>query len=304
MDLSAASTNLSTLTGSNFTIIIGVFVTLVVMGIATLYDKRKSEDKTPAKTRELKPTNNSLGQKIQDFSSKFTGNFSEYSKKFSGLIPKREKKHNIENSEIQPLKSTSGIPKIFGTIRSKVSSFSFNLRGKKDKLNTGKSVLQPNKKAEATKFSGNEKISSFDIDQIVESKKDELDFDDNVLSQMSTASSLKNKNAAILNTDSNTDLSTDLSFDKNEFDIGFGEMNDESSEEDSLFGSGTEKISFTDDSDSLLDSLKKDIVVKKEKKIDFMTYMQGENLDVKVIKSELQEVLKNLKRYKQYSNNS
>ena len=35
--------------------------------------------------------------------------------------------------------------------------------------------------------------------------------------------------------------------------------------------------------DSLLDSLKKDIVIKKEKKIDFMTSMQGENLDLKLI---------------------
>lgn len=299
MDLSAASINLSALTGSSFTIIIGVFVTLAVMGIATLYDKRKGGEKILAKTGELKPTHNNLSQKIQDFSSKFTGNFSEYSKKLSGLIPKREKKHNLEKSEIKPLKSPSGIPKIFGTIRSKVSSFSFNLHGKKDRINAGKSVLQSNKKAEASQFSGNEKISDFDIDKIVDSKKDELDFDDNVLSQMSTASSLKN-NAAPLN----SDLSTDLSFDKNEFDIGFGAMDDESSEEDSLFGSGAEKISFSDDSDSLLDSLKKDIVVKKEKKIDFMTEMQGENLDLKALKSELQDVLKMLRNYRQYSNNS
>jgi hypothetical protein len=270
------------------------------MGVATLYDKRRSKDKTQVKIGELKPTQNNLSQRIQDFSSKFMGNFSGYSKKLSGLIPKREKKHNFESNEIKPLKSASGIPKIFGTIRSKVSSFSFNLHGKKDKINTGKSVQQPSKKAEASQFSGNEKASDSDIDKIVDSKKNELDFDDNVLNQMSTASSLKNNNAAILN----TDLSTDLSFDKNEFDIGFGAINDESSEEDSLFGSGVEKISFTDDSDSLLDSLKKDIVVKKEKKIDFMTEMQGENLDLKLIKSELQDVLKRLKNYKQYSNNS
>ena len=41
MDLSAVNINLSALLGSNFTIIIGVFVTLAVMGIATLYDRRK-----------------------------------------------------------------------------------------------------------------------------------------------------------------------------------------------------------------------------------------------------------------------
>jgi hypothetical protein len=294
MDLSAVNINLNSLIGSNLTIIIGIFVTLAVMGIATLYDKRKREGKTMVKTRELMPSLN-LSQKIQDFSSKFTGNFSEYIKKFGGLIPNRVKKQKPENSEIKPLKSTGEIPKIFGTIRSKVSSFSFNLRGKKDKINTGRSVLQPDKKSGSSQFSGNEKINDFDIDKIVDSKKDELDFDDNVLSQMSTASSLKNSDASLLN--------TDLSFDKNEFDIGFGAMNDESSEEDSLFGSGPEKIAFADDTDSLLDSLKKDIVVKKEKKIDFMTEMQGENLDLKLIESELQDILKRLKNYRQYSNN-
>ena len=133
-----------------------------------------------------------LNQKIKGFSSKYTNNFSEFSKKFSNLIPKKVNKNNLENSEIKPLKSTSGIPKIFGTIRSKISSFSFTLSGKKNKLGSGKSVLQSNKKVETSKFSGNEKVSAFDIDKMVDSKKDELDFDDDVLNEMSTASGLKN----------------------------------------------------------------------------------------------------------------
>lgn len=297
MDMSTVNTNFSFLTGSNLTIVIGVIVTLLVMGIATLYDKRKGEDKTLVKTGESKLSLDL--SKIKDLSSKYTGNLSEYSKKLSDLVPKRTKKSNLESSEIKPLKSTSGIPKIFGTIRSKVSSFSFTLHGKKNKLDSGTSVLQSGKKAETSKFNGNEKIRNFDIDKIVESKKDELDFDDNVLSEMSTASSLKNNSAALLN----TDLNTDLAFDKNEFDIGFGAMNDESSEEDSLFGSGSEKITLADEHDNLLDSLKKDIVVKKERKIDFMTAMQGENLDLKLIKSDLQDILDKLKRYKRYSSN-
>jgi hypothetical protein len=265
------------------------------MGITTFYDKRKGEGKPLAKSSELKPSFN-LSQKIKDLSSKYTSNFSEYSKKFSDLIPKRVKKQNLENSEIKPLKATNEIPKIFENIRSKISSFSFTLRGKKNKLESGKAVLQSSKKIEASKFSGNEKVSGFDIDKIVESKRDELDFDDNVLSEMSTASSLKNNNAALLN--------TDLSFDKNEFDIGFGAMSDESPEEDPLFSTGAEKISLTDDRDSLLDSLKKDIVVKKEKKTNFMSAMEGENLDTKGMESDLQEILKRLKKYKKYYNNS
>lgn len=43
MDLSAVNINLNALTGSNITIIIGIFVTLAVMGITTFYDKRKDE---------------------------------------------------------------------------------------------------------------------------------------------------------------------------------------------------------------------------------------------------------------------
>jgi hypothetical protein len=304
MDLSAVIGDLSVLVGSNLPIIIGVLVTLAVMGLATLYDKRKGKEKTPVKSGDPKPSSLNLSQQVQDLNSKYTSNFSEYGKKLSSLIPKKEKKQNLGSNEINPLKSAGGIPKIFGTVRSKISTFSSNLGGKKTKLSSEKPVLQPNKKADASKFSGNEKINSFEIDQLVETKKDELDFDDSVLSQMSTASSLKNNNAALLNNDLNNDLGTDLSFDKNEFDMGFGEINDESSEDESLFNSGAENISLGDESDSLLDSLKKDIVVRNEKKIDFMTEMQGENLDITVIKSELQEAVKRLKYYRQITQRS
>jgi len=92
-------------------------------------------------------------------------------------------------------------------------------------------------------------------------------------------------------------------FDKNDFDIGFEELNDESPEENALFDSGAEKIALGDDTDSLLDSLKKDIIIKKEKKIDFMTAMQGEDLEIKSLKSDLEGTLKRLKQFKQYSKN-
>lgn len=299
MDSSVVTVNLSSIIGSNFPIIIGIFVTLSVMGIATFYDKRKGENKIQVKIGNEKPSSN-LIQSIQDFSSKYTSNFSEYSKKLSSLIPERMKKHSPESSEIKPLKSTGGIPKIFGTVKSKISSFSFSMRGKKNKFGNENSALKPNKKAKTSKFNENEKISSFDIDRVVDSKKDELDFDDNVLSEMSTASSLKNKNAALMNADLEFDKND---FDKNDFDIGFEELNDESPEENALFDSGAEKIALGDDTDSLLDSLKKDIIIKKEKKIDFMTSMQGEDLEIKSLKSDLEGTLKRLKQFKQYSKN-
>ena len=81
-------------------------------------------------------------------------------------------------------------------------------------------------------------------------------------------------------------------------------MNDESSEDDLLFNTSSEKIALSDDRDSLMDSLKKDIVISKANKIDFMSKMQGENLDLKLIKSDLQDVLKKLKKYKDYSNHN
>jgi hypothetical protein len=296
MDLSAINMDLSALPGSNligsnFAIVIGIFVTLSVMGVTAFYDRYKKRDENLAKNGKLKPSLG-LNQKIKDFSSKYMSNFSGISKKFSGMIPKKEKKYKLENSEIKTLKPTSGIPKIFGTIKSKISSFSFNLRHR-NKYGSEKAALRPDMNQGTSKPSGNEKVSGFDVDKLMESKKDELDFDDSVLTEMSTEGGLKNNKTSSLN--------ADLSFDKEEFDIGFGAISDESFEEDSLFNTGAEKIALADERDNLLDSLKKDIVVSHEKKINFMTDMQGENLDLKIMKSDLEDVLKKLKKYKQYS---
>ena len=115
------------------------------MGSTTVYDKRKSKNKTLPKTKESEPSLN-LNQKIKDFSSKYMDDFSGFSKKFSNLIPKRANKTNLENIEKKSPKSTGEIPKIFGTIKSKISSFSINLRGKKNKFDSGKTPLQSNKK--------------------------------------------------------------------------------------------------------------------------------------------------------------
>jgi hypothetical protein len=297
MDLFGINIDLNSVTGPNFNIIIGVFVILIVMGVTSLYDHKKSKARSLPKTKDSK-SSLSFNEKKNDFSSKFMESFSELGTKLSNLIPKKGNKKSLEYNEIKPLKSSDEIPKIFGTIRSKISSFSYSLRGKKNRLESEKSLLQPNKKAEFSKLSGNEKVSGFDIDKIVESKKDELNFDDSILSEMSTASSLKknNENIGLLN--------SDLEFDKNEFDIGFGALNDETPEDDTLFNTGAEKIVLADEKDSLLDSLKKDIVITSEKKINFMTAMEGQDLDIKTLESELQGVLKDIRKYKQYSNRS
>jgi len=96
------------------------------------------------------------------------------------------------------------------------------------------------------------------------------------------------------------------------FDAGGGEQSDEDdfglnlpdealSDDDSSFTAATDEFSFEDDNDNFMESLKKDIVIEKEDKIDFMSAMEGENLDVEEIKSELQEVLTTLNKYKDYS---
>jgi len=290
--------DLNAIIEENFTIVIGIFVTLAVMGITTLYDKYKStdgsKDETSFQARELKSSLD-LDKKTESFNFKNINGFSEFSKKLSSLIPKKVHKNNFKNSETKSLKSGNEVQKFFDTLRSEISIFSSFWRGKEDKLGSGKTVLKSDKKVRTSKLSETDNVSGFDIDKIVESKKDELDFDDNLLTQMSTASSIKNNNDASLN--------SDLTFDQSEFDIGFGAMDDESSGED-LFNTGAEKIALADGHDSLLDSLKKDIVVSKENKIDFMTAMQGENLDLKLMKSDLEDVLQNLKRYRQRSNHN
>jgi hypothetical protein len=328
--------DLDAIIGANFTILIGVFITLAVIGTTTLYDKYKSKDKTSINTRELKPPSD-LNEKMKIYSSKvmdclseFSNKFSSliqkkvdknnlenseinhpksgngiskvilnslsgFSKKLSSLIPEKVNKNNLRNSEIKPSNLTGSIPKMFGSIRSKISSFSSTTGSKKNKMGGGKNVLQSDKKAGTSKFSKTDKVSGFDFDEVVGSKKDELDFDDN-LTQMSNASSIKNNKS--------TSPNSDLTSDKSEFDIGFEALNNEAYEDDLLFKGDSTKIDFAGESDTFLESLKKDIVITKEKKINLMNNMQGENLDVKVIKSELQDVLKKLKQYNEYSNHN
>ncbi len=291
---------------TNFTIFVGVFVTLAVMGITTLFDiyKNKNEDKdeNSLKSRELKPSFD-MGEKKVNFGSKGSNVFSELSNKLSGLVPKKASKNNFNNSDTKYLKSENGINKIFSNLKGKLSLLSLPRGSKGENLNSGKSALQSDKKAGTSKFGKDNKVSSFDVDQIVGSKKDEFDFEDDLLTEMSTASSIKdNKNSTKDNNAAS--LNSDLTFDDSEFDIGFGEMDDEQPQDDLLFNTGAEKIALADERDSLLDSLKKDIVISNENKIDFMTSMKGENLDVKLIKSELEDVSRTLKTYRQRSNHN
>jgi hypothetical protein len=295
MAVSAIKINLGSIGESNFTIILGIFVTVTVMGTSILYDKRQHKNKNLYNDTGSKPSSVS-GHKANSLGSGSLNGFSGFNKKLSNLIPKKINKNNSGNSGIKSTYSKSGIKKAFGSLRRKIPSFSLSSRSKKMGNVDGNGIQQTDNKMQTAQFNGIDKFSSFDVDKIVESKKSEFDFDDDLLSEMSTAGSIKESKSASLN--------KDLSFDTDEFDLGFEDTNDESSEDDLLFNTGSKKLKLNDEHDSLLASLKNDIVIKNEKKIDFMTEMQGENLDLKLIKSELEEVLKKLNKYRRYSNNN
>lgn len=281
---------------TNFTIVLGVFVTLAVMGITTLVDNRngKGEGKGDLpKSREMRSSFD-MDEKRRNPVSKKTNILSGITEKLGNLAPKKAGKTS-KSSETKPLKPKNGANGFVNTMQNKMSVFSSFLRGKKDKSNIGKPGLKSDQKTGTSKFNGTDKTSGFDVDKIVEAKKGEFDFDDDLLTEMSTAGSIK--------TADDSSLNSDLSFDQSEFDMGFGDLPEESTEDD-LFNTGAEKIAITDDHDSLLDSLKKDIVISKENKIDFMTAMKDENLDLKSIKSDLEDVLQNLKRYRQRSSHN
>ena len=84
------------------------------------------------------------------------------------------------------------------------------------------------------------------------------------------------------------------------FDIKIEGMDNEPDEDNFLFNPNSSEIKFGDESDSLLASLKNDIIISSEKKVNFMGEMQREDLDLKLMKSDLEGVLKNLKKHKKY----
>lgn len=72
--------DLITIYETNFTIFIGIFVTLAVMGTTTLYDKYKSKGGASFDLDNFKFFSD-LNQKITAFGSKGLKQFSKYSKK-------------------------------------------------------------------------------------------------------------------------------------------------------------------------------------------------------------------------------
>ncbi|MDD3246898.1 MAG: hypothetical protein PHF18_08615 [Methanosarcina sp.] len=316
--------DLKTIYETNFTIFIGIFVTLAIMGTTTLYDKYKSKGGVPVDLEEFKSFSN-LTQKITTFSSESLKHFSEYSKKLRGSIQnsfdssrkssisvKRDSsKNNPEKVEPIFLKTKDAIQKFFGNLRNKISSISSTLprRNKHDdeifvSLSDKK---EQNKKEPNSKFSVTDDVNN--LEKVVESKKDELDFDNDLLTKMSTASTLKSNSSeaniaepffGAMPSEFDESLEKDLMLDGNEFDIKIDGLDNEPDEDNFSFDADYTEIKFGDESDSLLASLKNDIVISNEKKVNFMGEIQGEDLDLKLMKSDLEGVLKDLKKHGRY----
>jgi len=312
--------DLITIYKENFTIFIGIFVALAVMGTTSLYDRYKSKGGASFDFKELKLFSGS-GPKITAIGSKCLKQFSEFCKKPGSFIQKKsssaQKKscliqsnsvsNYLEQLEAVLMKVKDAVQKLFVSIRGKISSLSSSLP-RKNIDNKEKFVPLSDSQKEDLKSGVTDKVNS--LDKVVESKKDELDFDDDLLTKMSssnalTASSPELKTveppAGEISSDLDMSFDNDFKLDENEFAIKVDGLDNEPAPENNFaFSENTAEIKFGDEKDNLLDSLKKDIVVKKEKKINFMDNMQGENLDVKLIKSDLEGVLTELNKYKQY----
>ncbi|AGF95773.1 hypothetical protein [Methanosarcina mazei] len=319
--------DLITIYETNFTIFIGIFVTLAVMGTTTLYDRYESKGGASFDLMKIKLFSNQ-NQQTAAFGSKSLKQFSDYSKKFSSLILNKsisgqEKsssmkkkstsiRSNSNNNSFERVekilfKAKNAVQNLFVNLRSKTLSLSSALPRRSSKDKEKFVSLSDTQKADLN-FSAADKANT--LDKVVESKKDELDFDDDLLTKMSTSDTLTVSSPELktvepslgsMSLDLDASFDTDFKLDENEFAIKVDGLDDEPDENNFKFSGNTEEIKFGDESDNFLASLKKDIIIKKEKTINFMDNMQGENLDLKLMKSDLECVLKDLKKYRQYS---
>lgn len=323
--------DLITIYKENFTIFIGIFVALAVMGIATLYDKYKEKGGASFSLKEFGLF--SGNSKIASSESNVLRQFSEFSKKIGNLIrnktgsgqkkfgssqkksisaQKNSSKNFIGQLETMLLKAKNSCQKYFAGFLNRISSLSSSLP-RKNKSDKEKFVsLSDNRNADL-KFDSTDKDNN--LEKAVESKKEELDFEDDFLTKMSTSGflaasssepankepSLKEPSPGEMSSGLDFAFDNNFSIDESEFAIKVDGLEDEPVENGLAFSENSAEIKFGDEKDNLLDSLKKDIVVKNEKKINFMDNMQGENLDIKLIKSDLEGILKDMKKYKQYT---
>ncbi|AKB29384.1 hypothetical protein MSSIT_2665 [Methanosarcina siciliae T4/M] len=324
--------DLVTIYETNFTIFIGIFVALAVMGTTTLYDRYKNKGGASVNPDESKLLTN-LSQKIKIFSSGGLKHFPEYGKKLRSLIPKSSGssrkmsgsnrknsgsvkktsgKNSLEKVGTVFLKAKGALQKLFASFSNKISSFSSSLL-RRNKKNGEKLVSLSGYEETDAKLSDAEKVNL--LDKVVESKKDELDLDDDFLTKISNTGTLMSNNPVSKGLEADTteqffgemsseldsSFDNDFNLDGSEFAIKVEGLEEESDKDTFAFNDETADIKFEDKSDIFLNSLRNDIIVSNEKKINFTDDMRGEDLDLKLIKADLEGVLKDLKKYRQFT---
>ncbi|HIH94972.1 TPA: hypothetical protein HA338_13465 [Methanosarcina acetivorans] len=324
--------DLVTIYETNFTIFVGIFVTLVIMGTATLYDRYKSKDGTSVNPDESKLFPN-LSPKRKTFSFGGLKLFPYSVKKIISLIPKssgsgrkksgsgRKKSGSVKKASGKNpfpkvgtvfLKAKGALQRLFASLNSKISLLFSALLHRNKKDEEKPASLSDSEDADE-KLSEAEKVNL--LDKVVESKREELNFDDDLLTKMSNTGTLMSNNPVSngleadtteqffgeMSSELDSSFDNDFNFDGSEFAIKVEGSDGELAENAFTFNDNPAEIKFEDESDSFLNSLKNDIIVSNEKKINFMDGMQGENLDLKLMKSDLEGVLKDLKKYRQFT---
>jgi hypothetical protein len=258
--------NFEFLSDANFTILLGIVFTVMVMVISALYDKKKSqESKTPDEDNR-----------------------------------KSLKNHPANREKMQTL---------FENLKVKISSIKLALSSKLTNFSIRKEEETGENTSDSPKSNGSKSGNGFDVDELLKDKKDELEFGDDLLSEMATADSITPDVTDVTATESdpnfseNADmpLNNDFEIDTDDFDFGFETADDISPDGGDLGLEGNDyEIAFADENDSFMESLKKEVKVVKEEKINFMSGLEDENLDINKIKAELEDVLARLKKVQCY----
>ncbi|WP_462273447.1 hypothetical protein [Methanohalophilus sp.] len=312
--------DLTTITQIDTTILFGIAVGIIIMSLATLYDRYTGAANNGSEKLPSNPFGG-IGQILEIAGLKASNPFAKYIPKIKEKLARFSDSTKSETSETATQQENltpsaesndagAGKPDFkayFDTLKYKLSGINFSLPGR------GNKETQPGGESGAEASAVKEADVSFDADEIAGDKKQELDFDDNLISEMESAEDMDVGGEV---SEESAGLDEDLSIDMDDFDFGFdagdGGQSDEEdlglnlpeedpSDDDSSLTAATDEISFEDDNDDFMESLKKDIVIEKEDKIDFMSAMEGQNLDIGEIKSELQEVLTTLNKYKDQS---
>ncbi|WP_135612977.1 hypothetical protein [Methanococcoides sp. AM1] len=296
--------DLSILAEIDSSIILGIIVSTIVMSLAVFYDKYRENNSTDSNT-SISNSFEMLGQLIDFSRFKVSNPFAGSGQKIKRLITSDSSSKDTETSELE-VDTESNYSAIKNNLRSNISYIKLSLSGKGDQKNESIFAdMDSSENAASTERSN----LNFDVDEILRNKKSELDFDDNLINEMATAGGLGSQ-TGVEEPDSDLSHNNDLSIDIDEFEFGFGEGGDGPDNEFAFEMSGDETydddftnvvavddFSFDDDDDNFIESLKNDIIIDEKEKIDFMSELKGESLDIEEIKTELGEVLETIKRY-------